>query len=117
MKGSCSVVSSSLTPCTVACQAPSSVGFSRQEHWSGLPFSRPRDQTQVSRTAGRLFTVGATFDVSLCCVSECKKQDSKLVLFDIIYIIAKVKCIYICKKHLSYFTEYIINEYIRKYGR
>ena len=26
------------TPCTVACQAPLSVGFSRQEYWSGLPF-------------------------------------------------------------------------------
>ena len=26
------------TPWTVACQAPSSVGFSRQEYWSGLPF-------------------------------------------------------------------------------
>ena len=27
------------TPWTVACQAPLSMGFSRQEHWSGLPFS------------------------------------------------------------------------------
>ena len=25
------------TPWTVACQAPQSVGLSRQEHWSGLP--------------------------------------------------------------------------------
>ena len=29
------------TPGTVACQAPLSVGFSRQEYWSGLPFSSP----------------------------------------------------------------------------
>ena len=29
------------TPCTVAYQAPLSVGFSRQEYWSGLPFSPP----------------------------------------------------------------------------
>ena len=28
---------------TVACQAPLSVGFSRQEYWSGLPFPIPRD--------------------------------------------------------------------------
>ena len=28
---------------TVACQAPLSMGFSRQEHWSGLPFPRPAD--------------------------------------------------------------------------
>ena len=26
------------TLCTVACQAPLSMGFSRQEYWSGLPF-------------------------------------------------------------------------------
>ena len=31
------------TPGTVACQAPLSMGFSRQEHWSGLPFSSPED--------------------------------------------------------------------------
>ena len=30
-----------MTPWTVACQAPLSVGFSRQEHWSGLPFPFP----------------------------------------------------------------------------
>ena len=30
------------TPWTVACQAPPSVGFSRQEYWSGLPFSSPK---------------------------------------------------------------------------
>ena len=29
------------TPQTVAHQAPPSLGFSRQEHWSGLPFSSP----------------------------------------------------------------------------
>ena len=38
---------------TVAHQAPLSVGFSRQEHWSGLPFPPPgdlprRDQTCIS---------------------------------------------------------------------
>ena len=31
------------TPWTVAHQAPLSVGFSRQEHWSGLPFPSPGD--------------------------------------------------------------------------
>jgi len=31
------------TPWTVASQDPLSMGFSRQEHWSGLPFSSPRD--------------------------------------------------------------------------
>ena len=37
------VVSDSATPWTVACQAPPSVGFSRQECWSGLPFPSPGD--------------------------------------------------------------------------
>ena len=32
-----------VTPWTVARQAPLSVGFSRQEYWSGLPFPSPGD--------------------------------------------------------------------------
>ena len=31
------------TPWTVAYQAPLSMGFSRQQYWSGLPFPSPRD--------------------------------------------------------------------------
>ena len=31
----------SVTPWTVACQASLSVGFPRQEYWSGLPFPPP----------------------------------------------------------------------------
>ena len=31
------------TSWTVARQAPSSMGFSRQEHWSGVPFPSPGD--------------------------------------------------------------------------
>ena len=38
-----SVVSDFVTPWTVAPQAPLSMGFSRQEYWSGLPFPPPRD--------------------------------------------------------------------------
>ena len=32
-----------VTAWTVAYQAPPSMGFSRQEYWSGLPFSSPGD--------------------------------------------------------------------------
>ena len=40
----CSVMSDSFaTLWTVAHQAPLSMGFSRQEYWSGLPFSPPGD--------------------------------------------------------------------------
>ena len=38
-----SVVSDSATPRTVAYQAPPSMGFSRQEYWSGLPLPSPGD--------------------------------------------------------------------------
>ena len=41
VKWSHSVVSDSATPWTAAYQAPSFMGFSRQEYWSGLPFPSP----------------------------------------------------------------------------
>ena len=50
------------TPWTVACQAPLSMGFARQEYWSGLPFPSPGDlsdpqiQPLSLALAGRLFT-------------------------------------------------------------
>ena len=41
---SCEVVSNSFaTPWTVARPAPLSMGFSRQQHWRGLPFPSPGD--------------------------------------------------------------------------
>ena len=49
----------SATPWTVAHQAPLSMGFPRQEYWSGLPFHSPEDlpnpcQTHVSGTGRRI---------------------------------------------------------------
>ena len=35
-----------VTPETAAHQAPPSLGFSRQEHWSGLPFSSPMNESE-----------------------------------------------------------------------
>ena len=55
---------------TVAHQAPLSMGFSRQEHWSGLPFPSPGDPPDpgiepMSFTspalAGRFFATSATW--------------------------------------------------------
>ena len=40
---SCSLLSDSATPWTVAPQAPLSTGFSGQEYWSGLPCPPPGD--------------------------------------------------------------------------
>ena len=40
---SCSVVSDSVTPWTVAHQVPVSMVFPRQEYWNGSPFPLPGD--------------------------------------------------------------------------
>ena len=37
------------TPYTAAHQAPLSMGFSRQEHWSGLPFPPPMHESEKSK--------------------------------------------------------------------
>ena len=50
------------TPWTVTCQVPLSMGFPRQEYWSGLPFLSPRDlpdpgvEPAFPAFAGRFFT-------------------------------------------------------------
>ena len=38
------------TPQTAAHQAPPSLGFSRQEHWSGLPFPSPMHESESEVT-------------------------------------------------------------------
>ena len=40
------------TPWTVACQAPRSMRFSRQEYWSGLPYASPADLPDPGTKAG-----------------------------------------------------------------
>ena len=56
----------------IACQAPLSMGFSRQEYWSGLPLPSPGDlpDTGIELTsfmspalAGRFFTTSATHEI------------------------------------------------------
>ena len=41
-----------VTPRTVAYQAPLSMGFSRQEHWSRLPFPSPGDLPELGIEPG-----------------------------------------------------------------
>ena len=54
------------TPWTIAYQASPSLGFSRQEYWSGLPFPSPGDLSDPgiepgsTRTGGRRFNLWAT---------------------------------------------------------
>ena len=38
-----------VTPETAAYQAPPSLGLSRQEHWSGLPFPSPMHESEVAQ--------------------------------------------------------------------
>ena len=56
---------------TVACQAPLSMGFSRQEYWSGLPIPSPENLSGSEikcksltspALAGRFFTTSATWE-------------------------------------------------------
>ena len=64
------------TPWTAAYQAPPSLGFSRQEHWSGLPFPSPGDlpdpgiEPMSPALAGRFFTTNATWEVQYLC-TDC----------------------------------------------
>ena len=57
-----------VTPWTTACQAPLSMGFPRQEHWSGFSssFSRgssqPRDRTHVSWIGRQILYPWATWE-------------------------------------------------------
>ena len=61
----------SATPWTVALEAPLSMGFLRQEHWSGLPFpplgesSRPRDRTHISCSSQWILYHWATREASI----------------------------------------------------
>ena len=58
---------------TVAHQAPLSIGFSRQEHWRGLPWPPPGNPNpeikSVSLTspavAGKFFTTSATWEAHI----------------------------------------------------
>ena len=61
-----------MTPWTVAHQAPLSMGFSRQENWSGLSCPPPGDlpdpgiepsSPESPALAGRFFTARATWEV------------------------------------------------------
>ena len=43
-----------VTPQTAAQQAPLPLGFSRQEHWSGLPFPSPIQESESEREVAQL---------------------------------------------------------------
>ena len=70
------------TPCSVAYQDPPSLGFPRQEYWSGLPFPSPGDLPNPgspnlgSCIAGRFFTKWATKEAPSVCINYTHKLSS-----------------------------------------
>ena len=75
---SCSVVSDSATPCTVARQALLSMEFSRQEYWSGLPFPSPGVLPNLASNLGLLhgrqvlqFFFNLFYFILFVCVCVC----------------------------------------------
>ena len=69
------------TPGTVAHWAPLSMGFSRQENWSGLPFPPPGDlpnpgikatSLRSPALAGELFTSSITWAALIGYLGGCK---------------------------------------------
>ena len=67
-----------VTPWTVALQAPLSIGFSRQEYWSGWPCPPLGDlpdpgikpaSLMPPALAGRFFTTSTTWEAPLKCVN------------------------------------------------
>ena len=72
-----------VTPWTVALQAPLSLGFSRQEHWSGLPCPLPGDlpdpgielaSLMSPALAGGFFTTSATWEAPRIVLTLKKPQ-------------------------------------------
>ena len=69
-----SVMSDSATLQIVAHQVPLSMGFSRQEYWSGLPYPPPEDlpdprielvSLMSSALAGRFFTISTMWEAHM----------------------------------------------------
>ena len=98
-----SVVSNSVTPWTIARQAPLSMGILQAKvlEWVTVPSSRgssqPRDRTQVSLIAGRFFTVWATREVgyfsnfplaAVCRSSPCSSPSYSSFFWSFCFLLA-----------------------------
>ena len=79
------------TPWTVACQAPLSMEFPKQEYWSGLPFPSPGDLPDPGIEPGfPVFKVNSlplshlgSPDKLLSCWSSFSQQDSLFFFKDV----------------------------------
>ena len=85
-----------VTPWTTAHQAPLSMGFSRQEYWSGLPCPPPGDfpgsgtepgSLMSPASAGRFFTMSATWDAPFSSLP----LPNKYFMFNWLYYVSSTK--------------------------
>ena len=65
---------------TVTCQAPLSTGFSRHEHWSGLPFPTPKDLPDSETESASLTSPALTGRFFTTEPSENKASKDKLTM-------------------------------------
>ena len=78
-----------VTPWTVTCQTPLSLGFSRQEYWSGLSFPSPGDLPNIgirsgfpalkagflpTELQGKLCSTGSYFTICALAILLCKNS-------------------------------------------
>ena len=74
-----------VTPWTVACQAPLSMGFCWQEYWTVSPFPSPGDlpdlgiESGSSAVAGRVLPSELPGKPSVCCEAGPKKKKNYLI--------------------------------------
>ena len=63
------------TPWIVAHQAPQSMGFSRHEYWSGLPFPSPMERT------GNPYTLLVRLEIGTAIMEDCMESPPKIKLW------------------------------------
>ena len=89
----------SATPWTVAHQAPLSIGFSRQEYWSGLPCPSPDDlptpgiesaSLMSPASAGGLFTSSTTQEA---CILRAEKMVLLALLSRLLQVYSHSNCV------------------------
>ena len=104
----CSVISDFVTPWSVAHQAPLSIGFPRQEYWSGLHFPPPRDlsypgiKPEWAALAGDSLPLShqGSLKIKVSKTKDCVRWTQSLLvpLFSFIWVLVLV---ILCFNHLS----------------
>ena len=74
------------TPLTIARQAPQSMGFSRQEYWSGLPFPCPGDLPDPGIEPGLLHCRQMLYPLSHQGIIDTVRFNTPFLLFVLIFV-------------------------------